>query len=297
MTNTSTARPQGRSIYRSEPGRLAVTGWCREQLTTWPLPHERHRLTALGADTHVVEAGPGDRQSGGAGTVVYVPGTNVSVAAQSPLVSALAARRRVVAVDVPGQPGLSDGARIPSSGRLAWYGRWLAEVIDAVADHGPVTVLGHSLGSAITMACPSPRVRHQVLVSPAGLVSLRVTPSVALVSTAWVLRRREADSERLLRLMHAHGHPPRAELVEWMTLVGRHVRSSADPGRAPVGRPDVSRTVLSGGADVFLPPARVAPAVSRALGSPLRVLDGAGHFVVEERPEELAALATAPPAG
>lgn len=47
-----------------------------------------------------------------------------------------------------------------------------------------------------------------------------------VASAAWFLRPAPTHSARLLRAMLAPGHPPREELVNWMTLVARHVRSS-----------------------------------------------------------------------
>lgn len=60
--------------------------------------------------------------------MVFVPGTNFSTGACLPLATALAGQFRVVLADIPGQPGLISGERIPAAGRLAWYGRWLTEL-------------------------------------------------------------------------------------------------------------------------------------------------------------------------
>ncbi|WP_205215209.1 alpha/beta fold hydrolase [Amycolatopsis albispora] len=243
-------------------------------------------ITAHGAPTHLVVAG------GGESTVVVLPGTNFSAGAYLPLAAELASRCRVVVADLPGQPGLSSGDRMPAAGRLAWYGRWLTDVVAQFAA-GPVTVVGHSLGAAITLAADSGHVRHQVLVSPGGLVRLRITPAVLLASVAWLVRRSPGSSARLLRLMHSHHHHvPRPELVEWMTLVARHVRSSTDPGHATIARHDVARTVAVGDADVFLPRHRLAPAAREALGARLEIVDSAGHLVVDEHPALVAELAT-----
>ncbi|WUO93931.1 alpha/beta hydrolase [Streptomyces sp. NBC_00273] len=98
------------------------------------------------------------------------------------------------------------------------------------------------------------------------------------------------SSARLLRAMLAPDHEPRERLVEWMTLVARYSRSSGAPGMADLPARPVPRTVFTGEHDVFLPPKRLGPAVTRTLGVELRVLPGAGHLVVEEAPDRLAAL-------
>ncbi|MZE76083.1 alpha/beta fold hydrolase [Streptomyces xinghaiensis] len=276
------------SIYRSTAGRECVQRWCLDRLAAWPVPHERKTVTAKGAPTHVVLAGSG------ATTVVFVPGTNFNAAASLPLATALAAAgHRVLLVDVPGQPGLSSGDRRPAGGRLSWYGAWLGEVIEKFSPE-PVAVMGHSFGAAIALSSDSARIGRLVLVSPGGLTRLRLTPTVLAASTAWFLRPAPSHSARLLRTMLAPGHAPREEVVDWMTLVARHVRSSGAPGAAALPARPVPRLVVTGEHDVFLPPGRLGPAVRATLGVELGVVPGAGHLVVEERPGHLAALLDQP---
>jgi pimeloyl-ACP methyl ester carboxylesterase len=276
------------SIYRSTTGRELIRRWCLDQLAAWPVPHERKTVTAKGAETHVVLAGFG------APTVVFVAGTNFNAAASLPLATALVATGyRVLLVDVPGQPGLSSGQRGLAGGRLSWYGAWLGEVIEKITSE-PVAVMGHSFGAAIALASDSPRIERLVLVSPGGLTRLRLTPTVLAASAAWFLRPAPTHSARLLRAMLAPGHPPREELVSWMTLVARHSRSSGAPGAATLPARSIPRLVVTGEHDVFLPPRRLGPAVRGSLGTELGVVPEAGHLVVEERPEHIATLLESP---
>ncbi len=272
------------SIYRDERGRRSVQDWCADQLERWTVPHERVEVTAKGAPTHIVAAGSGST------TVVFLPGTNFNAASSLPLATALVtAGHRVLLVDIPGQPGLSSTERGPADGRLSWYGAWLAETLKELSV-GPVTVLGHSFGAAVAVSCASPGVERQVLVCPGGLTRLRVSPGVMAVSAAWYVRPTPQRSARLLRTMHAPGHQPRAELVEWMTLVGRHVRSSGSPGVADVPPTRLRRCVIAGEHDTFLPPRRLGPAVRKAFGIELEVVPRGGHLLVDEAPAYVAAL-------
>ncbi len=273
------------SIYRSTAGREHIRHWCTDRLDKWPVPNERTMVTANGAQTHLVTAGTGPT------TVVFVPGTNFNAAASLPLATALvAAGHRLVLPDVPGQPGLSSEERGISGGRLSWSGTWLSEVLDAAAVTGPVVVVRHSFGAAIALSCPSPRIDRLVLVSPGGLGRLRLTPRLLGVSAAWFVRPTPARSTRLLQAMLAPGHQPREELVEWMTLVARHSRSSGAPGVADLPARAVPRLVTTGAHDTFLPPRRLAPAVRTMLGTDLHVIPDAGHLVIEEHPGQLADL-------
>jgi pimeloyl-ACP methyl ester carboxylesterase len=276
------------SIYRSSTGRDDIRRWCLAQLAEWPVPHERIEITANDADTHVVTAGSG------AATVVFVPGTNFNAAASLPIATALAETgHRVVLPDVPGQPGLSSGQRGLSGGRLSWYGEWLSDVIEKVPVDSAV-VMGHSFGAAIALSNASPQIKRLVLVSPGGLTRLRLTPGLLAAWVAWSVRPAPTHSARLLRAMLAPGGQPREQLVEWMTLVAQHSRSSGAPNAADLPAQAVPRLILTGARDVFLPPRKLGPAVRRKLGTDLGVIAGAGHLVIEERPKYLASLVSGP---
>ncbi|MFI1014775.1 alpha/beta fold hydrolase [Streptomyces sp. NPDC020965] len=273
------------SLYRSAVGRDRIRRWCAGQLDAWPVPHQRATVTAHGASTHAVTAGSGK-------PVVFVPGTNFNAAASLPLATALvSAGHSVTLLDVPGQPGLSTDGRDISRGAMSWYGTWLDEAIHELHET-PVTVMGHSFGAAIALSGRSPLIGARVLVSPAGMTRLRVTPRLLATSAAWYLRPTPDRSRRLLRAMMAPGAgQPREALVEWMTLVARHTRSSGAPSTVPPSSPEPC-VFISGARDAFLPPTRLARAVRTRFDAVLHTVDDTGHLIVEERPDHLADLLT-----
>lgn len=269
-------------IYRSDEGEHEIRSWCEQRLSSWPRPHGTVLVdTPLGA-THVVTAGEGP-------PLLLVPGTNFAAAAWLELVERLAATHTVHAVDLPGQPGLSEPTRRRHDG--AEYGRWFTEVARAVGAVQP-TVVGHSLGALAVLhaLAGGAEVRRAVLVDPAGLRRLSVTPKVLRATVPWLRRPDERSAVGLLRMMMGPGSDPDAVLVAWMALVGRHVRSSLAPpalDEAALGRAAaVPIDVLCGEHDVFLPPARLRRAVARRLeGASFHVVAGAGHLVPHERPD------------
>ncbi|WP_418960556.1 alpha/beta fold hydrolase [Streptomyces tritici] len=199
----------------------------------------------------------------------------------------------LVVLDVPGQPGLSSGLR-PRRNRMDAYATWLAEALAEVTRE-PAVVVGHSLGAAITLACPSDLVAVRVLVSPGGLVRLRVGASVLAATVPWLLRPSYVRARRLLGCMTAPGHAVPDELSTWMSLVGRSCHSSLAPSPLPdavLARAAATTPCLTlvGSEDVFLPPKLLGPVVERRLGSRARVLSGSGHLLPEEAPEQVAAL-------
>ncbi|QRK12553.1 alpha/beta hydrolase [Archangium violaceum] len=276
------------SIYRSPEGQREVAAWCVGRLDAWDVPHEREVLNTSLGSTHVVRAGSGE-------PVVLLPGTNFATATWLELVGQVARTHSVLAVDLPGQPGLSAAGR-PGHSQPA-YGDWLHEVVDALGATGG-TVLAHSFGGAIALAGASrgARVGALVLVAPAGLVRLRVTPGVLARTLPWLVRPREDSARGLLRCMLAPGGNPPATLVTWMALVGRHVRTSLAPpplSEAALREVRVPVAIVSGEADVFLPPEALRRGAARLPGATFRGIAGAGHLLPHERAEALLETVTA----
>lgn len=277
------------STYVNAPSGEVIGLWCTEQLQDWNTAHRRWTITTSAGATRVVALGH-EHESGP--TVVVVPGTNMNTAASLPFLAELAAHYRVIALDVPGQPGLSASHR-PRRDRLNWYGRWLVEVLEQTVPE-PAVLLGHSLGGAIALACPPERVAGRVLVAPAGLVRLKVPPRLLAATLAWLAAPSPDRTQRLLRLMTGPEQPVSAHLVEWMTLVARYCRTTLAP--APLAPELLDRcrstpcVVATGSHDIFLPPDRLAPAVRDLLGTELRLLEGCGHLALDDDPAGVVAL-------
>lgn len=274
------------SLYRSPEGERRVRDWCSRRLDAWSRPHDRASVeTSLGA-THLVEAGDGDT------VCVFLPGTNFNAATSLRFLEALSARVRVVAVDLPGQPGLSSSTR--PRPEAEGYGAWIAEVLDAVRDRRRPTrlvVVAHSRGAAVALAGPT-AVDGLGLVAPAGLTGVRLSGPVLRAALPWMLRPTEARSASLLRLMSSPHTDPDPALVEWMTLVARDTRSTGAPGPLPDRVLDrwrgTSVTVLAGEHDCFFPPERLRRPAAARLGVAVDVLAGVGHLAVEEAPDRVA---------
>jgi pimeloyl-ACP methyl ester carboxylesterase len=281
------------SLYRSPDGERRVRAWCLDRLASWAVPHGISTTgTSLGP-THVVEAGHGDT------VCVYLPGTNFNAATSLGMLGALAARCRVVAADLPGQPGLSSSSR--PRHETAGYARWLGELLDATRARHPgsrLVVAGHSRGAAVALSGPL-SVDRLVLVSPAGIAPVRMSTGILRTALPWMLRPTPGRSRSLLRLMSGLGVEPDPNLVEWMTLVARDSHSTGAPGSLPdevLTRWRGHDVVLAVGSDdCFFPPARVDRRALARLGVAVDVLPGRGHLAVDEAPDQVAALVTAGP--
>lgn len=278
------------SVYRSEQARAEVRRWCVSRIEDAGAARARSEVVTSAGVTGVVTAGP--EPCDGEPSVVLLPGTNMNAALCLPVADALARERRVVVLDLPGQPGLSADRR-PRAKRSFWYGKWLTEAL-ARAVPGPVVVVGHSLGGAVALASDSPQIVGRVLLSSAGLIRLRVPVPLLAATVPWLLRPTVARSAALVRHMAAPGQGHVADgLGEWMDLVGRCCRTSLAPPPLPSGllelRCSVPTLVIAGRSDPFLPPRHLGPAARRRLGAEFRVIEGAGHLLLDEAPEAVRA--------
>jgi pimeloyl-ACP methyl ester carboxylesterase len=287
LTNRTKVEGARMWIYRGRSGEAVVHAWCHQRLKDSTLPHRREVIDGDFYTTHVVVAG--DHHSR---TVVLLPGRHSNAATLLELITVLAQRYRIVAVDLPGEAGLSSGGR-PNTDRLRDYGRWIDAALPRLSED-PVVLLGHGFGAAVALAAtPTPGVAGLVLLSPSGLVMPSLTGAVPFAGAGWRLRPTTHRSARLLSRLVGPAHEPAPELVEWVRLVGRHVRcSSTPPPDTDLARRwrSTPRTVATGAHDVVFPPSRLEEATSNMLDTPLVVVPAAGHLLPLERPAAVLAL-------
>lgn len=194
------------------------------------------------------------------------------------------------AVDLPGQPGLSSAAVVP----VEDHAGWLADVVAAARAERPdgrLVLAGVSRGAAIALHAEPDAVDGLVLVSPGGLVPVRMRPAVLATSLAWTMFKSARASRALIARMSAPGQEPLADHVDWLTLVARSCRLTLAPGvqGAPILERWRGRQVrlLLGDRDEFFPVPRMRTAARRALGIDPIVVPGHGHFLVYTNPSSL----------
>ncbi|WP_420113558.1 alpha/beta fold hydrolase [Pseudactinotalea sp.] len=276
-------------IYRyakAARARAIITAWCEGEFDSWPQAHDREVVTTVAGPTHLVRAGSVDAPS----TVVLLPGSNSCAANYLPAIGVLARRHRVIAVDVPGEPGLSSPRRVQGA-RDRQLAVWFAEVLDHLGES--VTVIGHSRGAAVALSAASPWISARVLISPAGIRRLRLPPALLYAFARWALSPTPRTASRLVRHLQGPGQSPVPSWIEWMTLVGRYTYPSLAPSpvadetlRLAARRPLL---VSSGEYDPFVPPKHIRPRVMEALASEVHTLPDTGHFLDIAAWQEIAA--------
>lgn len=275
-------------LYRSAAGEATLRAWCRDRLAHWDVPHEASIIdTALGP-THLTSAGSGPD------VCVYLPGTNFNAATSTGVLAALGASGQVVCADLPGQPGLSAAGR--PRDEVSAYGTWVREVVAHVRETTGATrllLVGHSRGAAVALGADATAVEGLLLLSPAGLAGVRMTPAVVGRSLTWLVRPTHDRTRRLVALMAGADDDRGLEHVtEWLTLAARSTRTTGAPGPLPSGHLEQWRDrpvgLLTGARDVFFPPSRLAGPARRRLGHDVEQVPGAGHLLADQRPDLVA---------
>ncbi|WP_235875191.1 alpha/beta fold hydrolase [Saccharopolyspora aridisoli] len=151
-------------IYRSERGRLAIQLSYRKLLDDWPVPAMRRTVhTSLG-EAFVLESGSPD-----APPLVLLHGSGTNTAMWRAEFPEWSRHFRVLALDLPGEPGLSAQVRPPLDSDA--HARWLDGVFEELGLED-AAVVGASLGAwvALDHAVRRPsRVSRLVLLCPAGI--------------------------------------------------------------------------------------------------------------------------------
>jgi pimeloyl-ACP methyl ester carboxylesterase len=209
--------------------------------------------------------------------------------------------RNVLAVDLPAH-GLSAGAPL---GAIAAMGDWVVAVLDALGI-AQAALIGHSMGSFVALETAR---RHPGRVRALGLIGT----AAAMPVHPDLLAAAEADSHEAIDMLTIWGTGFAAGLGGcrapglWISGGAEKLWERAAPGvlhadlvacdryrDAPAAAASVAcPTVIVQGSRDIMTPLRGTQTLAKAMpGAKLTVLDGAGHMLLTERPDEvLAALA------
>jgi len=210
------------------------------------------------------------------------------------LLGALGRRARVVAVDLPGH-GRSPAPERPllPPQTLESYRDLTAELAERLG-LGKFVLLGHSMGGAVAL--------HFALAYPERLEQLWLVASAARLRVSQeILRILRTDFAKLPELLAGLGHSPAADrgnvaawaaglvqaprevsLLDFRACDGFDVRAQLPSLRV--------RTVVLGGADDRLtPPELQQELAARIPAARLELITRAGHYLIWERPDAVAA--------
>jgi pimeloyl-ACP methyl ester carboxylesterase len=238
------------SVFKSEEGRRAIVASYEKALSKASAQYPLRRCvvgTALGK-THLIEAGP---ERGPA--LLLLHGTASNSATWFGDIPHWSRHFRVIAADIPGEPGLSEDRRFTLASEEP--AQWLESLLDELGLPA-VRIVGMSLGGwmGLQFATRHPeRVQALSLISASGLTRPKMSfLFVALPLTLlgdWGLKR--------VNRIVCRGSEIPPDVEEFMMLVGRHFRPLLEP--VPVFRDEgllrltMPIQFLAGKKDALLP--------------------------------------------
>jgi pimeloyl-ACP methyl ester carboxylesterase len=202
----------------------------------------------------------------------------------------------VLAVDLPGH-GRSGGAPLPSIAAMA---DWVAALLDA-AKVKAAALIGHSMGSLVALDCAA---RHPERATRIALISTAFPMSVS----PELLEAASTREPEALRMINAWSHAAYAHYPgnpgpgSW--VIGGSLRlmqrqkpgvlhadfAACDgylPGLERAARVKCPALFLLGKLDAMTPARSGRDLASAVPGSVLKILDGAGHNLMGEKPDEV----------
>jgi pimeloyl-ACP methyl ester carboxylesterase len=204
----------------------------------------------------------------------------------------------VIAPDLPGH-GRSSGKPLPTIAEMA---DWTAALLDA-AGAANAKLIGHSMGSLIALEMAA---RHPAKVSGLALVGTAATMTVGpdLLKAAEANNHDAVDMVSIWGLGHQAGLGGSLAPGLWMHGGAQRILERCGPGVlfndlsacnayqnavAAAATVKVPVTLVLGERDMMTP-TKAGKALAAALpGSRTVVLEGAGHMMMAERPDELLA--------
>jgi pimeloyl-ACP methyl ester carboxylesterase len=255
-------------------------------------PVSERRLDLAGVSTAVLEAGDGP-------PVVLLHGQGGWSGMWLPVAGDLAATHRVIAADLPGLGASEVPGGPPDAARVLAR---LGELIRATCPAPPALVgasLGASIAARFAIAHPD-RLSRLVLVDAGSLARFRPAPGVLLALVRFVARPSERSQRSFLRQVTVDPAGARAAMGErWEASQAYGLKLA----RTPSVR-EANRRLLRELGTKVIPPAelariavptsliwgrhdrvmrlKIAEEASARYGWPLRVIEDAGHFVVEQ---------------
>ena len=211
-----------RSVFKSEAGRREITARYEAALdrAAGAFPLMRRTLETSFGRTHLIEAGPED-----GAPLLLLHGTSGNSSAWLGDIPRWSEEFRVIAADIPGEPGLSADRRLLLAREESTF--WLESLLDALG-LSRVRLVGISLGGwmALRFAMSRPeRVEAVCALSPSGLAPARVS---FLLKALPLLVMGDFGRRRVSEMVLGGVEVPE-EMEELMLSIGRHFRPVAEP--------------------------------------------------------------------
>lgn len=285
-------------VYKSEEGRVLVEAYCRKTLDSFTaVPLERRFIATPQGRTHVLAY-----VDSGKPPLILLHGSMSNSASWFGMLPDLAASFSVYCVDIPGEPGLSEAARVPLAARMSLAARmpltagkseseppppaiWLGAALDGLGLES-ASFLGMSLGSfyALTFAVANPaRVRALSMITTGGIAPQKAS----FLFKALFFMLLGAPGQALLNRTVYHKAVVPPEIHEFQALVSANFNPMTESlpifTDAELRRLAMPIQYFGGDRDALLDTTKTAQRLSALFPrADIRVLKDTGHVIIDQ---------------
>lgn len=167
------------TIYRSAKGKEEIQNLYRSFLSQWDTLSETRIINTSFGKTHLIETGDSNDQ-----TVMFLHGSSTNSAMWLNDIKQLTGKFHIIAVDIPGECGLSCDNRLKL--RSDNHSKWLLEICNKLK-LSSISIVGNSLGGWIGLDFAhrySDRVKNLIVIAPGGLTNIKPQTIVMLILTS-----------------------------------------------------------------------------------------------------------------
>lgn len=264
------------SIYKTLAGEQAIMAFYGEVLARWPVAHETYSLSTRHGETFIIDSGEKT-----APPLILLHGAASNALSWIGEVSEYSASFRVLAVDIPGDPGKS------AQNRPSWegsgYAEWLEDVINGL-NISKTALLGLSQGgwTAIKFAVVHPeRVEKLILLTPGGVMPTR--PSFIMKAIFFTMFGRWGAKK--LNDIVIGNHAIHPDAVKFMNIIMTNFKSRIDKEYLftddELKRLDMPVLLLGGAEDAIRPMDGVAARMQKLTPqTEVELIPGTGHVLI-----------------
>jgi len=267
-----------KAVFKSEKGRDEILAVYDTLLKRWPVPYNTREIATRCGNTFALTCG-----DPAAAPLVLLHGSTSNSAMWIGDSVVYSRHFRVIALDIPGEPGKSAPVRTALAG--PGYVDWMEDVFSALGLE-KAALEGISLGGwlALKFAAAHPeRVSRLVLLCPAGVVTQKMSFLLAAIALSpfggW-------GRERLVRRVYGRQTVVR-EAVAYSKLIGAHFnpRMEVIPlfSGEELRRLDMPVLLIAGEKDALLPSKKTAARLESLLPRlTVHLLPGSGHVILDQ---------------
>jgi pimeloyl-ACP methyl ester carboxylesterase len=273
------------SAERVSPAEQQYQEAYKRSLENWPEPFQESWVESRFGRTHLIEKGSKEAKP-----LILLPGMSASATLWYPNADELSRTRRLLALDVPGDAGLSEAGKAPQDRRE--YVQWLTDVMDHLSlDKADVAGISYGGWLALNFATLAPnRINKLIMLGPAGWIKLNKSFRAKMLA-AWYSRS-ELAFNLFINSMSVKKEAVNDPVMKQMRDNFRHLRRRPD-ALPEILSDDELRHIqtptlfLVGDEEVIYNPNDAIERAGLIPGSSAKIVPEAGHILTYDRPKEV----------